>query len=82
MKKPPCVVKIKFSALLTLSAQGGAKMVRKDFIISKTRDQLAQFIKPVAETADKPRRRFLRQAVGAVLLSGSLVIMEFSRLIL
>jgi hypothetical protein len=81
MKKPPCVVKIKFSALLTLSAQGGAKMIRKDFIISKTRNHLAQFIKPIAEPADKPRRKFLRQAVGAVLLSGSLVIMEFSRLI-
>jgi len=56
-------------------------MIRKDFIISKTRNHLEQFIKPIAEPADKPRRRFLRQAVGAVLLSGSLVIMEFSRLI-
>ena len=56
-------------------------MIRKDFVISKTRNQLAQFINPIAEPADKPRRKFLRQAVGAVLLSGSLVIMEFSRLI-
>jgi hypothetical protein len=61
--------------------QGGAKMLRKDFIISKTRKHLAEFIGPIAESADKPRQRFLRQSLGAILLTGSLVVMEFSRFI-
>jgi hypothetical protein len=56
-------------------------MIRKDFIISKTRNYLTKFIDPIAIATDKPRRKFLRQVLGAILLSGSLVVMEFSRLI-
>ena len=56
-------------------------MLRKDLIISKTRKHMADFINPIAAPADKPRRKFLRQAIGAVLLSGSLVVMEFARLV-
>ena len=56
-------------------------MIRKDFIIDKARNRLAEFLDPMGAQADKPRRKFLRQAIGAVLLSGSLVVMEFSRLI-
>lgn len=56
-------------------------MLRKDFIISKTRNYMAQFINPIAIAADKPRRKFLREVLGAILISGSLVVMEFSRLI-
>jgi len=56
-------------------------MIRKDFIISKARKHMAEFINPLAQATDKPRQRFLRQAVGAILLSGSLVVMEFSRVI-
>jgi hypothetical protein len=81
MKRPPCIAKIGFSALLTLLAQGGAKMVRKDFVISKTRDYMAQFINPIAAVTDRPRQKFLRQVLGAILISGSLVVIEFSRLI-
>ena len=81
MKEPPCACKMGFLKPLTQTRQEGAKMIRKDLIISKTRNQLSQFISLIAEPADKPRRRFLRQSVGAVLLSGSLVVMEFSRLI-
>ncbi len=29
--------------------------------------------------ADKPRRKFLRQTLGAILLSGSLIVSEFAR---
>jgi len=81
VKEPPCACKMGFLKPLTQTRQEGAKMIRKDLIISKTRNQLSQFISLIAEPADKPRRRFLRQSVGAVLLSGSLVVMEFSRLI-
>lgn len=56
-------------------------MIRKDFIISKTRNYLTKFIDPMAIATDKPRQKFLRQVLGAILLSGSLVVMEFSRLI-
>jgi hypothetical protein len=56
-------------------------MIRKDFIIDKARNYLAEFLGPIGSQADKPRRKFLRQAIGAILLSGSLVVMEFSRLI-
>ncbi len=56
-------------------------MIRKDFIISKTRNYLTKFIDPIAIATDKPRQKFLRQVLGAILLSGSLVVMEFSRLI-
>ncbi len=35
-------------------------MIRKDFIISKTREHLAQFINSIAERVDKPRRKFIQ----------------------
>jgi len=67
--------------MLTLFTQGGLKMLRKDVIISKTRKSFVDFINPIAAAADKPRRKFLRQSIGSVLLSGSLVVMQFTRLI-
>lgn len=54
-------------------------MLRKDFILCKTRNLLNEFMAPITEKADKPRRKFLRQAIGAILLSGSLVVTEFGR---
>ena len=69
------------TVFITLT-QGGLKMLRKDFIISKTRCLLREFISPIAQKADKPRKKFLHQAVGAILLSGSLVVTEFGRWIL
>ena len=56
-------------------------MVRKDLIISKTRNYMAQFVNTIAMAADKPRQKFLRQVLGAILISSSLVVMGFSRLI-
>lgn len=53
-------------------------MLRKDFVLCKTRELLDEFMAPIAEQADKPRQRFLRQAVGAILLSGSLVVTELA----
>jgi hypothetical protein len=55
------------------------KNAEKDFIITKTRCLLNEFISPLVQKADKPRKRFIRQAVGAILLSGSLVVTEFAR---
>jgi len=52
-------------------------MIGKDFIINKTRCLLNEFIAPIVEKTDKPRRKFLHQAVGAILLSGSLVVSDF-----
>lgn len=56
-------------------------MVQKDFIISKTRNYMNQFLNPIAIKTDKPRQKFLRQTLGAILISGSLVVMEFGHLI-
>ena len=54
-------------------------MLRKDLIISKTRNLLNEFMAPIMAKADKPRRKFLHQALGAILLSGSLIVSEFAR---
>ena len=54
-------------------------MLRKDIIISKTRNLLNEFMIPIMAKADKPRRKFLRQALRAILLSGSLIVSEFAR---
>lgn len=53
-------------------------MLKKDFILNKTRCLLNEFINPIIEKADKPRKKFLRQAIGAILLSGSLIVTEFA----
>ena len=53
-------------------------MLRKDFIINKTRCLLNDFMNPIVEKNDKPRQKFLRQSVGAILLSGSLVVTELT----
>jgi hypothetical protein len=60
-------------------AQGDPKMLNNDFILNKTRCLLNEFIGPIVQNADKPRKRFIRQAVGAIILSGSLVVTEFAR---
>jgi hypothetical protein len=73
------LVKCDFLKPLTLTRQGGVKMLRKDFILCKTRNLLNEFMAPIAEKVDKPRQKFLSQAVGAILLSGSLIVTEFSR---
>ena len=54
-------------------------MLRKDFVLCKTRNLLNEFMDPIIAKADKPRRKFLRQAVGTILLSGSLIVTEFAR---
>jgi len=53
-------------------------MLRKDFILCKTRNLLNEFIRPITTVADKPRQRFLRQTLKAILLSGSLVVTELA----
>ena len=54
-------------------------MLNKDFILKRTRCLLKEFIEPIVQKADKPRKKFIRQAVGAILLAGSLVVTEFAR---
>jgi len=54
-------------------------MLRKDFILCKTRKLLNEFMKPIISQTDKPRQKFLLQSVGAILLSGTLVVSEFAR---
>ena len=51
-------------------------MLRKDFIYCKTRALLSEFLAPMLEVADKPRKKFLHQIVGAIVTSGSLVVSE------
>lgn len=54
-------------------------MLRKDFILHKTKNLLCQFLDPITADLDKPRQKFLRQTIGAILLSGCLVIKELTR---
>ena len=54
-------------------------MLSNNFILNKTRCLLNEFIGPIVQKADKPRKKFIRQAVGAILLSGSLIVTEFAR---
>jgi len=54
-------------------------MLDKDFLIYKTRTELSEFIQPMTEQLDRPRKKFLRQVIGAILLSGSLVVTEIAR---
>jgi hypothetical protein len=54
-------------------------MLRKDFILCKTRNLLREFMAPIIAHTDKPRQKFLPQAVGAILLSGSLVVTDIAR---
>ena len=53
-------------------------MLRKDLLLSKTRNLLDEFLAPVLDQMDRPRRRFLRQSVRGVLLSGSLVVTDLT----
>jgi hypothetical protein len=54
-------------------------MIRKDLLIRKTRKLLGEFLAPMLQEVDKPRRRFLRQALRGILFSGSLVVTELCR---
>jgi hypothetical protein len=54
-------------------------MIRQDIILSKSRRLLDEFLAPMLSRVDKPRQRFLRQAVRGILFSGSLIVMELCR---
>jgi len=54
-------------------------MLREDFVLCRTRNLLNEFMALITPKADKPRQKFLRQAVGAILLSGSLIVTELGR---
>jgi hypothetical protein len=54
-------------------------MLRKDLLIHKTKTLLNEFLNPMLGRLDKPRQRFLRQTVRAILFSGSLVVMELCK---
>ncbi len=54
-------------------------MMRKDLLTRKTQTLLSEFLSPLVERVDKPRKRFLQQAIRGILFSGSLVVMEFGR---
>ena len=54
-------------------------MLRKDLVLCKTRKLLTEFMAPLTAQVDQPRQKFLRQAVGSILLSGSLIVSEFAR---
>jgi len=54
-------------------------MVHKDLLIHKSRVLLGEFLAPMLEQVDKPRKRFLQQAVRGILFSGSLVVMDLCR---
>ncbi len=45
-------------------------MIRKDLLIRKTRTLLGEFVRPRLEQVDKPRQRFLQQAIRGILFCG------------
>ncbi len=53
--------------------------MRKDLLIRHTRRLLSEFVAPMLEAVDKPRKRFIQQAIRGILFSGSLVVMELGR---
>ena len=53
-------------------------MLRHDFILCKTRNLLSAFLAPLMSQTDRPRQRFLRQSIGAILLAGTLVVTELA----
>ena len=55
------------------------KKIRKDLLIRKTQRLLGEYLGPMLEEVDKPRKRFLQQVIRGILLSGSLVMLEICR---
>lgn len=53
-------------------------MLRKEVLLRNSRDHLCEFLAPMLEVVDRPRKRFLRQVVAAIVLSGSLVVTEMA----
>ena len=54
-------------------------MITQDRIVSGVRRLLPDFLLPLLAVVDKPRKRFLRQAVASILLAGSLCIKDMAR---
>jgi hypothetical protein len=54
-------------------------MIRQDWILSKVKNLMNEYLADMLIEADKPRRKFLRQTLGAILTSGSLIVSEFGR---
>lgn len=54
-------------------------MLSKDFILNKTRCLFREFIDPIVQNSDKPSKKFIHQAVGAIAMSGSIVVSNFAR---
>ena len=74
------LVKYGFLKPLNQSRQGGLKMLRKDFILLKTRNLLNEFMSLIIEKADKPRQKFWRQSRSLVISSSSCKKNNFSNL--
>lgn len=53
--------------------------MRKDLLIRDTRRLLGEFVAPMLQAVDKPRKRFIQQAIRGILFSGSLVMMDVAR---
>jgi|GEM_PF-1604760 hypothetical protein len=54
-------------------------MLRQDYILCKTRNLLSAYLAPLLHQVDRPRQRFLRQSIGAILLAGTLVVTDLAR---
>jgi hypothetical protein len=70
---------MRFFEEFTRQKQGGVKMLHKDLVLHKKKTLLCEFLNPVITNIDKPRRKFLRQTIAAILLSGCLVVKELTR---
>lgn len=55
------------------------KRIRKDLLIRKTRMLLGEFLTPMLDEVDRPRKRFLQQVIRGILFSGSLTMMDIAR---
>jgi len=54
------------------------KKIRKDLLIRKTRMLLGEFLTPMLDEVDRPRKRFLPQVIRGILFSGSLTMMDIA----
>ena len=54
-------------------------IITQDYLIHKLKELKLQFLSPITAVTQKPKAKFLQQALPAVLLSGTLVVTIFAR---
>ena len=53
-------------------------IIAVDYLVSKLKTVKKDFVENIALNITKPKKKFINQSLSAVLLSGSLVVMNFA----